>query len=187
MPERATPKAYLDKVGIEYVQDKKDGLLILGRFEIYDKYKDITVDINKLFKCIKAIVGHANFTSDIFQNLTDFGNLRYLCSGAFFWFCNAETTGKIESIGMDVDLDCPKHFKRKYLEPRDICYTSFNFVKFKSTGKIKYIGGNVSFEHSEIKEVPELEIVTGNVHIPPYFSELKEDDFASVKVGGKIW
>lgn len=176
-----TAKAFLDKIGIEYVQDKNDGLLILKEFRIYDRHKNEEINLNKLFKCIKAIIGHANFAQNV-DELTDFGNLKYLCSDADFCFCNAETTGKIESIGIDIDLGYPK--PRKYNYNPNILFTHFDCSNIKSLPHVKYFGGSVFFQHSDVQEIPELEYVTRDVYID--YSPLTKKDFDSVKVGGKI-
>ena len=167
-----TAKKYLDSEGIKWIQDK-DGLLIISNFDPRRNRDDI--DYNRLFKCIKAVIGLCNFAN---VKITDYGNLQYICGSAFLNF-GADSMGKIESIGIDVDFGYPR-FQRKHREK--YIYSFIQGLNMKSTGNLKRIGGTANFANAfELKEVPNLEYVEKlvlNAGIGP-----EENVFKDVEIG----
>lgn len=169
-----TAKKYLDSKGIEWIQDK-DGLLIISHFT--PGKEDKNIDYNKLFKCIKAVIGFCNFAQ---VDITDYGNLQYICGGTCLSY-TANTLGKIESIGIDIDFGYPKFQKRHKME-HNLKYSSIQSFDMKSTGPLKRVGGHGSFEYAfELEEVPNLEYVEElvlNTIIGP-----EENVFKDVEIG----
>lgn len=168
-----TAKKYLDRVGIEWIQDE-DGLLIISDFNVKGS-KDI--DYNKLFKCIKAVIGHCNLAH---VDITDYGNLQHLCGGGYLNYL-VGSMGNIETIGIDIDFGYPE-FQKKHREKPIANATFINGFDLKSTGKLRKIGGSAYFEGAlQLEEVPNLEYV--NELILHHINGPQKEVFKNVNVG----